>query len=85
MYEITKYKPNIAFLCINGKWGNMNVQEAVHVAKYIGANINIPNHYGMFASNTENLELFTSQLHNGFIMEYNREYYYEKDYFRGIV
>ena len=52
----------------------MNVNEAVAVAKHIGAKTNIPNHYGMFASNTEDPKMFTDQLDNGFIMEFNKEY-----------
>jgi len=38
--------------CVNGKWGNMNAEEAVRVALRSGAKLAIPNHYGMFAENT---------------------------------
>jgi L-ascorbate metabolism protein UlaG (beta-lactamase superfamily) len=38
--------------CVNGKWGNMNAEEAVQVALRSGAKLAIPNHYGMFAANT---------------------------------
>ena len=54
LFEIAEYKPDIAFICINGKLGNMNVGEALSVAKKIGAKVNIPNHYDMFASNCQN-------------------------------
>ena len=74
IYEIASYKPDVTFICINGKLGNMNVDEAVLTAKHIGAKRNVPNHYGMFASNTEDPEKFTKQMHNGFIMEFNVEY-----------
>ncbi|MBQ6613945.1 MAG: hypothetical protein IIX18_01360, partial [Clostridia bacterium] len=74
LFEIAQYKPDVTFICINGKLGNMNVEEAVITAKKIGAKVNIPNHYDMFASNSENPELFTEKLDNGFIMEFNREY-----------
>ncbi len=74
LFEIAQYHPDISFLCINGKLGNMNVDEAVAVAKCIGAKINIPNHYGMFASNTEDPNMFADQLDNGVIMEFNKEY-----------
>ena len=74
LFEVAAYQPDIAFICINGKLGNMNVDEAVITAKNIGANVNVPNHYGMFASNTENPELFTKQVVNGFVMEFNREF-----------
>ena len=78
LFEIAQYEPDVTFICINGKLGNMNVDEAVVTAKKIGAKKNVPNHYGMFASNTENPERFTSQMDNGFIMEYNEEYRIEQ-------
>lgn len=74
LFELAEYQPDITFICINGKLGNMNVDEAVVTAKKIGAKKNVPNHYGMFASNTEDPKRFTSQMDNGFIMEFNREY-----------
>lgn len=74
LFEIAAYHPDVAFICINGKLGNMNVEEAVKVAQAIGAKVNVPNHYGMFASNTEDPRKFTDRLQNGFIMEYNVEY-----------
>jgi L-ascorbate metabolism protein UlaG (beta-lactamase superfamily) len=52
----------------------MNVEEAVTTAKEIGAKVNVPNHYDMFESNSEDPEKFTSKLSNGFIMERFKEY-----------
>jgi len=74
LYKIQKYSPDITFICINGKLGNMNYEEAAVTAKVIGAKLNIPTHYGMFASNTENPENFTNLVDNGFIMEFDKEY-----------
>ena len=74
LFCISQYKPDITFICINGRLGNMNVKEALMTAKRIGAKINIPNHYDMFASNSENPHTFTSKIENGFIMEFNKEY-----------
>ena len=74
LFDIAKYHPDITFICINGRLGNMNVKEALITAKRIGAKINIPNHYDMFASNSENPHTFTNQIANGFIMEFNKEY-----------
>ena len=62
LFEAAAYAPDIAFICINGRLGNMNVEEAVLTAKRMGAKISIPNHYGMFASNTEDPEKFTSRV-----------------------
>lgn len=74
LFKISEHKPDITFICINGKLGNMNVDEAVITAKKIGAKINVPNHYDMFLSNSENPHTFTDQIDNGFIMEFNEEY-----------
>lgn len=74
LFSISKYKPDITFICINGRLGNMNVDEALITAKKIGAKINIPNHYDMFESNSENPLLFSEKIDGGFVMEFNREY-----------
>lgn len=74
LFGIAEYQPDVTFICINGRLGNMNVEEAVITARQIGAKVNVPNHYAMFASNTENPEKFTDKLENGFIMEFNTEY-----------
>ncbi len=74
LFEISEYNPDATFICINGRLGNMNVDEALTVAKKIGAKTNIPNHYDMFASNSENPHLFADNIDGGFIMEFNKEY-----------
>lgn len=74
LFEIAKYKPDITFICINGKLGNMNVDEALITAKRIGAKINIPSHYDMFASNSENPYLFSKNIDGGSVLEFNKEY-----------
>jgi L-ascorbate metabolism protein UlaG (beta-lactamase superfamily) len=74
LFEIAKYKPDITFICINGRLGNMNVNEALITAKRIGAKINIPNHYDMFASNSENPYLFSENIYGGTVLEFNKEY-----------
>ena len=74
LFEIAAYHPDITFICINGRLGNMNVGEALKVAKKIGAKINIPNHYDMFASNSENPHLFTDCIDGGTILAFNTEY-----------
>ena len=62
------------FVCINGKLGNMNADEAAKLTKIINPLVGVPTHYGMFASNTEDPEKYTSQIDNGFIMDFNKEY-----------
>lgn len=74
LLSIADYKPDITFICINGKLGNMNVGEALITAKRIGAKVNIPNHYDMFESNFENPLLFSERIDGGKILEFNKEY-----------
>ena len=74
LFDVAKYKPDVTFVCINGRLGNMNVREALITAERIGAKINIPNHYDMFASNAEDPRAFTAQITNGYIMDFNKEY-----------
>ena len=74
LFDVAKYKPDITFVCINGRLGNMNVREALITAERIGAKINIPNHYDMFASNAEDPRAFAAQITNGYIMDFNKEY-----------
>lgn len=71
---LSDYGIDVMFVCINGKLGNMNVDDAVRLTKIINPKIGIPMHYGMFESNTEDPEKYTSQLECGFEMEYNKEY-----------
>jgi len=51
---------DIICCCTNGRWGNMNAEEAVRVALRSGAGLAIPNHYGMFAKNTADPAEFTA-------------------------
>lgn len=74
LFEIAEFKPDYTFICINGRLGNMNAREALVTAEKIGAKVNVPNHYDMFESNSENPLLFSEKISGGFVMEYNKEY-----------
>lgn len=74
LFEIASRKPDVTFICINGKLGNMNVDEALTTARKIGAKINVPTHYDMFASNTENPLLFSEKIDGGCILDAGKEY-----------
>ncbi len=74
LFSIADYQPDIAFLCINGKLGNMRVEEAVTVAEKIGAPVNIPHHYDMFASNAEDPHKFTDHVVGGRVLEFDQDY-----------
>lgn len=76
--KLENVKCDILFICINGKLGNMNVNEAVKLTKKIQPKMGVPNHYGMFESNTEDPHKYTDNIPNGFIMEFNRTYTVEK-------
>ena len=69
---------DVMVICINGRLGNMNVEEAVKLTQIIRPRVGIPTHYGMFESNTEDPSNYTSRLSCGFEMEYNREYRLEE-------
>jgi len=72
--ELKNYSIDVMFICINGKLGNMNVEEAVNLTKIICPKVGVPNHYGMFMSNTEDPEKYSSQINCGFEMEFNQPY-----------
>ena len=74
LFEIKDYAPDYTFICINGRLGNMNVSEALAVAREIGAKNNIPTHYDMFASNSEDPHLFADHIDGGYILEFNKVY-----------
>ena len=74
LFDIAGYHPELAFICINGRLGNMNAQEAVQLANRIGAKVSIPNHYDMFASNSEDPRKFTDVVPHSRVLEFNQEY-----------
>ena len=43
---------DVLFTCINGRWGNMGIPDALQLAERVQAKLAIPHHYGMFAENT---------------------------------
>ena len=63
-------KADVINTCINGRWGNMDHEEAARVAKKIGAKLAIPNHYGMFKENTADPEDFRRALEGSGIAYY---------------
>lgn len=66
--EYRKFGVDILFICINGKLGNMNVEEAIKLTGEIGAKVGVPTHYGMFAENTEDPVKYTSKVRPSFEM-----------------
>jgi len=52
---------DIMFCCINGKWGNMNADEAVKTALRVQPRLVVPMHYGMFVENTVDPQPFVEK------------------------
>ena len=76
--ELAATHLDVMFICINGKLGNMNVQDAVKLTQILAPRLGVPTHYGMFESNTEDPAKYTSCLKNSFEMEYDKEYSVEE-------
>ncbi len=72
--KLKDVKCDILFICINGKLGNMNVEEAIEVTRAINPALAVPNHYDMFASNSEDPHKFTDRIDCGMILNVNQEY-----------
>ena len=58
----SRMAPDIAFICINGKLGNMNYMEASLYSDVLRAKVAVPTHYDTIENNTENPENFISGL-----------------------
>ncbi len=65
---------DVMVICINGKLGNMNAQEAVRLTQILDPVLAIPTHYGMFASNTVDPREFTAHVPQSRALVYNEEY-----------
>ncbi len=76
--EVAAYHVDVMVICINGKLGNMNVEEAIRLTEAIAPRVGIPTHYGMFESNTEDPTKYTSRVRGGVALEYDREYSVEE-------
>ncbi len=54
----------VLLVCINGKWGNLNVHEAVQLATHVKPHTVIPNHWDMMELNSENPHTFKYFMEN---------------------
>ena len=66
--DYRRFTPDILFICINGKLGNMNVDEAVQLTGEIAPRVGVPTHYGLFAENTEDPAKYTSRVPSHYVM-----------------
>ena len=56
------YEPDVVLTCINGRFGNMNAQEAARLTAALKPKLAIPNHYDMFERNLADPEEFRREL-----------------------
>ncbi|MDR2932295.1 MAG: MBL fold metallo-hydrolase [Oscillospiraceae bacterium] len=79
LLSVADLKPDILFTCINGKFGNMNWQSAVDLARALKVKTAIPMHYDMFAINSEDPAVFVNALGDGPVhpLELQRNRVYE--------
>ena len=65
-------------VCINGKWGNMNSNDAVALVRIIQPKTVAPMHYGLFVENTVNPLPFLAECRrrgiNAVELEVGRQY-----------
>lgn len=66
LYYLSRFKLDLMFPCINGKYGNMGVEEAAELTRYLRPKVVVPQHYGMFALNDENPYDFVGCLKKSF-------------------
>lgn len=80
--EIRSYRPDVILICINGKWGNMNIEEAVKLTGEIQPKMVMSMHYGMFKENTANPQEFIQLLKKsntaseGVVLDYGKPFLY---------
>jgi len=67
-------KADVIECCINGRWGNMDHNEAAKLTEKVGAKLAIPNHYGMFAENTADPENFKKAIADKPVAYYEMTY-----------
>lgn len=62
LFYLSKYPIDIMFVCINGKMGNIGIDDAIELTRYLKPKVVVPNHYGMFARNTADPFEFSGKL-----------------------
>lgn len=60
--DAKKFSPDLMAICINGRWGNMNIADAVRVTRAVAPRFVLPMHWGLFAENTADPAEFVREL-----------------------
>lgn len=83
LFKLVDEKIDIIISCVNGKYGNLNFQEAIKLAKKLKAKKIIPMHYGLVPDNTididnfvdlcseNNLDLFIPEVEENYLINKN--------------
>ncbi len=85
LFYLSKYNLDIMAVCINGKLGNMDMNEAARLTRYLRPRIVMPNHYGMFEHNDADPYEFKGKLLASFaeaecrILDVGKEFIFKKD------
>lgn len=58
LLEVTPREVDVLLVAINGKWGNLNVEQAARLTAEVAPRYALPNHYDMMALNIENPDTF---------------------------
>lgn len=84
LHDIALHRPDIAILCINGRWGNLNIEEAVRLTQVLQPAVAIPMHYDMFRENSADPQEFARLLEASgsstrpVVMDYQKPLTYNK-------
>ncbi|MFW5980989.1 MAG: MBL fold metallo-hydrolase [bacterium] len=74
---------NILISCINGKLGNLNIDQAVELAKHYDVELLLPMHYGLIPSNTANERYFIQECEknniNTYLLNVEHNYILQKE------
>lgn len=52
----------VALVCINGQWGNLNIEQATELTNQVNPQYVIPHHYDMMKLNSKNPDIFAYQM-----------------------
>ncbi|MFW6146445.1 MAG: MBL fold metallo-hydrolase [Planctomycetota bacterium] len=58
LFKAAPRGPDVMLVCINGKCGNLTVEQAVRLTAAVRPRLAVPNHYDMMALNSENPDTY---------------------------
>ncbi len=74
LLSLRNRRMDLALVCINGRLGNMNAEEAARLVKHLGVRVGIPNHYDLLEGNTADPAPFLKGVPFGLLLERGRTY-----------